>query len=183
MSLKIKIALGILVISGLLVYIFLVSKWNREMVAPASVHSNTVAYESAKKEIELSLLENRDSILSITKYPVLIYRYSHDNCGSCITEDLSELNILQDEVAKGYIIVLPAYEENQQNRVKLANQLASFEYKNMLTSLLVIPKNEEGFTQRYFALIDNKGNLGEVHFTKRKHCCNKSLFSTCKRLL
>ena len=128
------------------------------------MHSNTVAYESAKKEIELSLLENRDSILSIVKYPVLIYRYSQDYCSSCVTEDLSELNILQNEVVKGKIVVLISYEENQRNRITFANQLANFAYKNIPENLLVLPKDEEGFKQRYFALIDNKGNLGEVLF-------------------
>ena len=89
------------------------SKWNRELIPPTSVHSNTAAYESAKKEIELSLLENRDSILSAFKYPVLIYRYTTDNCNSCITEDLSELNILQDEVVKGRITNFPISSTNQ----------------------------------------------------------------------
>ena len=181
MSLKIKVAIGVLAFSGLLVYIFLVSKWNREMVPPASVHSNTAAYESAKKEIELSLLENRDSILSIIKYPVLIYRYSQANCSNCTVEDLSELNILQNEVAKGKSVVLPAYEENQRNKVMLANQLANFEYKNVPASLLVLPKNEDGFAQRYFALIDNKGNLGEVHFPQRGNtAATKAYFQRVK---
>jgi len=166
MSLKIKVAIGILALCGLFAYIYLVNKWNRELISPTSVHSNTATYES-KKEIELSLLENRDSILVGIKYPVLIYRYSHNNCSSCIVEDLSELNILQNEVAKGKIVVLPAYEENQQNRITFANQLTNFEYKNIPEHLLVLPKDKEGFKQRYFALIDNKGNLGEVHFPKR----------------
>jgi len=39
----------------------------------------------------------------------------------------------------------------------LASQLANFAYKNMPANLLVLPKDDKGFAQRYFALIDNKG--------------------------
>ena len=181
MNLKIKVLIGILALCCLFAYIVLVSKWNRELIPPTSVHSNTAAYESAKKEIELSLLENRDSILSAFKYPVLIYRYSQDYCSSCIVEDLSELNILQNEVAKGKIFVLPAYDDDKMNRVALASQLANFEYKNMPASLLVLPKDNEGFKQRYFALIDNKGNLGEIHFPQRGNtAATKAYFQRVK---
>ena len=181
MSLKIKVAIGILVLCGLFAYIYLVNKWNRELIPPASVHSDVAAYESAKKEIELSLLENRDSILSAIKYPVLIYRYPQVNCNSCIVEDLSELKMFQNEVEKGKIIVLPAYEENQRNRITFANQLANFEYKNIPEHLLVLPKDKDGFTKRYFALIDNKGNLGEVHFPQRGNtAATKAYFQRVK---
>jgi len=47
MSLKIKVAIGILALCGLFAYIYLVNKWNKELISPASVHSNTAAYESA----------------------------------------------------------------------------------------------------------------------------------------
>jgi len=96
MSLKIKVAIGILALCGLFAYIYLVNKWNRERIPPASVHSNTATYASAKKEVELSYLKNKDSILETVKYPILIYRYSQDYCSSCVVEDLSELNILQN---------------------------------------------------------------------------------------
>jgi len=196
MSLKNKVAIGILAICGLFGYIYLVNKWNRELDlcavcgeahshshAPDPSHSvnESAKMETAKKEIELSYLENRDSILSVTKYPILIYRYSQNYCTSCITEDLSELNILQNEVAKGKIVVLPAYEENQRNRIAFANQLANFEYKNVPASLLILPKNEDGFAQRYFALIDNKGNLGEVLFPERVNtAATKAYFQRVK---
>jgi len=45
MSLKIKVLIGILALCCLFAYIYLVNKWNRELISPASVHSNTAAYE------------------------------------------------------------------------------------------------------------------------------------------
>jgi len=181
MSLKIKILIGILVVSNLFAYFFLVNKWNNDLLPPATVHTDDAINAAAKKEIGLSYLENRDSILRVVTYPVLVYRYAQDNCGSCISEDLSELRIFQDEVAKGKIFILPAHEENQQNRIALANQLADLEYKNMPASLLVLPKDKDGFTQRYFALIDNKGNLGEVHFPERGNtAATKAYFQRVK---
>jgi len=166
-SLKNKYLVWILALSGLLVYIVMVSKWNREMVPPAVVRSDASIYESAKKEIELSYLKNRDTILADIKYPVLIYRYSHDYCSSCIVENLSELYKFQNEIEKDKIVIMPAFEEDQINMETLASQLASFKYKNTPANLLVFPKDKDGFTQRYFALIDNKGNLGEIYFPKR----------------
>jgi len=38
---------------------------------------------------------------------------------------MQELNILQNEVEKGKIVVLISYEENQRNRITFANQLAN----------------------------------------------------------
>jgi len=183
MSLKIKILIGALVVSNLLAYFFLVSKWNNDLV-PITVHTDDTVYESAKKEIGLSYLKNRDSILNAVKYPALIYRYARDNCSSCIAEDFSELNLFQDEVGEGYIVVLPSYEKNQQNSIMLANQLTSFEYKNMSEKLLAFPRDENGFTQRYFALIDNKGNLGEIYFPERGNMkATKAYFQKVKGYL
>jgi len=169
MSLKIKILVGVLALCGLLAYIYFINKWNDEMVAPTSVHTDEQAYEAAKKEIELSFLKNRDSILSKIKYPILIYRYSNANCSNCVVEDLSELNIFQEEVGKNHIFILPSFEENQRNNKMFASQLANFTYKNMPASLLAFPKDENGFAYRYFALIDNKGNIGEILFPQRGH--------------
>jgi len=43
------------------------------------------------------------------------------------------------------------------------NQLANFTYKNIPANLLVFPKDEKDLDYRYFVLIDNKGNLGEIY--------------------
>ena len=173
MSLKIKILIGVLAFCSLLAYIYLVNKWNSEMIVPTSEHSHShrshSVNESAAREVKLSFLKNRDSILSEVKYPILIYRYSRDNCSNCIVEDLSELNIFQEEAGKDKVLVLPSFEESPNNSRMFANQLANFAYKNMSANLLIFPKDKNGFAYRYFALIDGKGNLGEIHFPQIRH--------------
>ena len=59
-------------------------------------------------------------------------------------------------------------------------ELANFDYKNMPEKLLAFPRDREGFKQRYFALIDNKGNLGEVHFPQRGNTATKAYFQRVK---
>ena len=88
MKLKRNILTGVFVIGGLVAYIYFVSKWNRELIPPPNERSIASVEEAAKKEIELSFLENRDSILAGITYPALIYRYPQANCSSCVIEDL-----------------------------------------------------------------------------------------------
>lgn len=118
-------------------------------------------------KIEKSFMENRDSILSLishTKYPVLIYRYSIENCQSCIVEDLSALNILKNVIGHDNIVVFPAMEETRYNKLLYSNQLSNFRHRNLASSILFVPMDEDGFAHRYFAIINKDEMIEGIFF-------------------
>lgn len=113
-------------------------------------------------------MENRDSILSIInhKFPILIYRYSNENCHSCLVEDLSELNLMKNKIGYDKIVIFPAFEESINNRRLYHNQLANFDYYNFSSNLLLIPTDDSGFVYRYFAIINENGIMEKIFFPK-----------------
>jgi hypothetical protein len=112
-----------------------------------------------------SFISNRLEFNS--KLPILIYRYSYDMCQACVYKDLEMLNSFQGRIGKENILVLPSFPENRSYMIQLKNDLASFNYKNMPVDSLSIPTDEIEGSKRYFALINNEGNIEMVFFPRK----------------
>jgi len=100
------------------------------------------------------------------KTSVLIYRYSKNTCGSCIQEDLLEIEHFQKEIGKEKVLLLPDYPDNREGRIELSNVLDKFNYVNIPVDSFFIPSIEGNFPQRYFAVIDNSGELTMLFFPR-----------------
>ena len=101
------------------------------------------------------------------KSNILIYRYSKYTCGSCIQEDLQEIEFFQNKIGKNKVLLLPAYPDNREGRIELSNILSKFNYVNIPPEIFLIPSQDGEFMQRYFAVIDKEGNLTMVFFPQR----------------
>jgi len=100
------------------------------------------------------------------KTSVLVYRYSKSTCGSCLMEDLQEIELFLQEIGKEKILLLPAYPDTREGRIELASVLAKFNYVNIPVESFLIPSQDGDFMQRYFAVIDEEGNLTMVFFPR-----------------
>ena len=100
------------------------------------------------------------------KNNILIYRYSFFTCESCMQEDLQEIELLQNEIGKNKILLLPAYPDNLQGKIELSNVLAKFNYVNIPIESFLMPSQDVNFIRRYFAVIDKDGNLTMVFFPR-----------------
>lgn len=105
--------------------------------------------------------------LGKTNTSILLYRYSHNMCQSCIFEDLNELYNYQQKIGKDKVLVLPAYENSRENRITLKNELEKFNYKNIHKDSLSIPLDSDGIYRRYFAFMDDEGNINMVFYPIR----------------
>lgn len=112
----------------------------------------------------------------------LIYRFSEDMCDECINQDLSELDKCQEEIGKCHVFIFPAYDQSRNNTVYLKNKLTRFRYKNTQTNLIGFPiHNETGLRQRYFAFIDNNGEIVSMFFPiKNEQKLTQSYFRLIK---
>ncbi|GAB6008818.1 hypothetical protein [Dysgonomonas reticulitermitis] len=116
-------------------------------------------------EIYQSFYMNREYWKNNLKKPVLIYRYPEYMCKSCYNEDIEELLNFQKEEGKDKVLVLPAFEDNRENRIKLRNELAKFNYINTPLNLLKIPDYQyEENQQRYFAVLNKEDEISMVFF-------------------
>ncbi|GEM_PF-1445905 len=113
--------------------------------------------------IEGLRLNQINEILDISS-PVLIYRYTTDVCSSCLHEDLYELSKYMDNLGKQNVMILPAYPNSRYSRIRLSNELAKFNYRNISIDSVAIPFDEDGVTKRYFALISGNGEPEMVFF-------------------
>ena len=116
--------------------------------------------------------------------PVLIYRYSKFMCESCFQEDLQQIELLQKEIGKEKILLLPAYPDNREGRIELTNVLAKFNYVNIPIDSFLIPSQDGNFMQQYFAVIDKEGNLSMVFFPRREEAnLTRIYLSEVKKLI
>ena len=128
--------------------------------------STLINYMAMLSEVQNSYLENKTflEIFFDKKKSLLIYRYAQNMCSTCIAEDLSELRNFQSEFGKSKIFILPAYENTRDGKITLMNELEHFNYKNLDAVTLPIPIDSQMLSKRYFAYINNKGNLNMIFF-------------------
>jgi len=118
------------------------------------------------------------------KTPVLIYRFAKNTCGVCIREDLSEIELLQQEIGREKVLLLPAYPNSRESRIEMSNIFNKFNYLNMTLDSFFMPIQPCGSPQRYFALIDSNRNLTMVFFPQKGETDLTQLyFSHIKKLL
>jgi hypothetical protein len=98
---------------------------------------------------------------------VLIYRYSDAMCETCVFEDLTELQTFQETIGKDNILVLSAYPNDRNGRIRAANELAYFNHRNISMDSLIVPMSETDGHKRYFALINEKGDIEMAFFPRR----------------
>lgn len=106
----------------------------------------------------------------VTKgFPILIYRYSNMMCWSCITEDLDVLLSFQEKIGREHVLILPAYPDDRDNRIRLANELSKFNYRNVPVDSLIIPDDEIAGARRYLALINADDEMDMLFFPRKDH--------------
>jgi hypothetical protein len=103
------------------------------------------------------------------KSDMLVYRFSKNICESCLHDDLKEMEILQQEIGKDRLLLLPSYPNDRNGKIELSNLLSKFSYINLPMDFLIIPSQEGDFQQRYFALIDKDRNLTMVYFPRNEN--------------
>jgi hypothetical protein len=87
-------------------------------------------------------------------------------CEGCIFEDLENLKVLQKQIGKDRILVLPSFSNNSRNRARLLYELADFNYRVISLTSLVIPTLEARGPLPYFAVINSQGNVEMVFFPR-----------------
>ena len=107
-----------------------------------------------------------DFNLKLPNNLTLVYRYSNHICQTCIVEDLMELRDFQQKIGKEKILVLPAFPEDRNSKIKLNNELSGFNYQNISIDSLILPRHETEGEKRYFAVLDNEGKMEMVFFPK-----------------
>jgi hypothetical protein len=121
------------------------------------------------------------------KTSVLIYRFSKYTCDACLHEDLQEIELLQKEVGKDKILLLPAYPDTRIEKFVLLSVLERFNYMNIPLDSWTIPLYYEDGNKtlhRYFAVIDEGGNLTMVFFPRRGEInLIRRYFSEVKKLI
>ena len=152
------------------------------------IFSESVWIENLKKysPIYTDFSHNKVAIQEKTgnKTSVLVYRFSKYMCKSCIQEDLQEIELFQEEIGKGKILLLPAYPDSREGRIELTNVLAKFNYVNIPIDSMLIPSQDGDYMQRYFAVIDKDGNLSMVFFPRREEVnLTRHYLSEVKKIL
>ena len=153
-------------------YQLTISKYN--IIDELKLHSLIYNFYISNKESIKEIIGNKTSIL--------IYRYSKSMCRSCIHEDLHEIEILQEEIGKDKILLLPFYPDNREGKIELTNELVKFNYINIPHDSFIIPSQNGNYMQRYFALIDSDRNLTMVFFPRSGDSnLTKTYFSAVKK--
>ena len=149
--------------------------------------NNRIAYLKLYSPVYISYFNNKSSIREKTgsKSSVLIYRFSKHMCAVCVQEDLYEIEQFQKDIGKEKILLLPDYPDDRMGMIELTGVLAEkFNYVNIPSDTLLIPSNEDNNLLRYFAVIDNEGNLTMVFFPRKDETnLTRLYFSEVKKLI
>ena len=149
--------------------IYLLSKEKRDTRTAAMQELSEMLFEQVSLASPVYHSYHNNKIDFDKKFPILIYRYSDGMCDPCLHEDFKNLNDFQKKIGEENILVVPAFPEDRNNMIRLKNELASFNYKNIAVELLHIPTDESEVARRYFAIIDTEGNLEMVFFPRKGH--------------
>ena len=99
---------------------------------------------------------------------ILIYRYSPGGCSPCFLEDLADLKEFLKRIGKDIALVLPAYPADDRNtRIRLTHEMEGFRYRNIPADSLAMPVCVGKGEMRYFAIIDEQGQVGMVFLPVR----------------
>jgi len=85
---------------------------------------------SLSSEVYHSYAKNKGHWNKQFSHPTLVYRYPEHMCRGCYYESLEILLRFQEEIGKENILLLPAYEESRDSRIKLKNELGKHNYIN-----------------------------------------------------
>ena len=91
----------------------------------------------------------------------LFFRYVQTSCSSCFDSQLNEILTLQEEIGNDRIWIFPAYPDDRNSRIRLSNELAKYNYRNIPTDSLLIPIYS-GEQKSYFAWVNSKGEIDMV---------------------
>lgn len=106
----------------------------------------------------------------------LVYRYCDDTCEKCVAEDLQALYRLQNKIGKEHVLIVPSFLNNRNNKIRLNQELAEFNYSN-IESKQDMPINEEtGLHIRYFIYWGNNKNDYYVFFPAKSQAGLTQLF-------
>ena len=100
------------------------------------------------------------------KKNTLFFRYVQNSCSSCLDSQLNEVLIFQKEIGKDYVWIFPAYPNDRNSKIRLGNELAKFNYRNIPSDTLLIP-TFNGEQKSYFAWINNKNEIDMVFIPDR----------------
>ena len=131
--------------------------------------NNRIARVKLYAPVYIHYLNNKSYIREKTgsKSSILIYRFSKNMCDVCVQEDLHEIEQFQKDIGKEKIVLLPDYPDERKGMIELTNVLSSkFNYVNIPIETLLIPANEDSHLHRYFAVIDDDGNLTMLFFPR-----------------
>jgi hypothetical protein len=114
---------------------------------------------------------------------ILFFRYINNTCSSCLDSYLAEILTLQEEIGKDNIWIFPAYPDGRESRIRLSNELAKYNYRNIPSDSLYIPIFE-GEKLSYFAFINNEGEIDMVFIPDKDHIQEiRNYFIEIKKLL
>lgn len=178
MNIKTKLVIIVLlfysIISTCVLFIFLKSRKNLNEYTESITEKYEIIADFVTNDFCLDFTTNMSHI--ITNKNVFIYRFSDDMCKSCIYEDLTLLRQFQSEVGYEKVLLLPAYREDRNSKIRLSNELKGFQYKNISDKVITFPIDKQiNIKNRYMAYINCNGNIemffmpikGEVELTKR----------------
>lgn len=131
--------------------------------------SNIAHYIDISNEI---VGKDQISSFKLGEKNILVYRFSEDMCDGCVLQDLAELYEMQKNVGENKVLVLPSYEDTRDNRILLTNKLSNFRFVNLSEDSLSFPYNQNtGLNQRFFAYVNDKGEMTSFYFPTRNHQC------------
>lgn len=130
--------------------------------------SKYVLFDNVKysSEVFYSYIAKNKLYMFDVEPPILIYRYHQTICPPCFQEDLSVLYKIQEEIGSDRILILPSYEFDQASLLSMKSDLHKFRHKNITEELFVIPKEDENVYTKYFAFINEDGNLENIFFSQ-----------------
>ena len=130
------------------------------------------------------IVQNFENVKSIYGRPnTLFFR-----CGSTLNWNddnnlLDELTALQEEIGKERVWIFPAYPNDRNTRIRLRQELANFNHRNVPVDSLLIPVYD-GEEKSYFAWVNNDGEIDIVFLSgKNKFQHANKFFMEVKKLL
>ena len=159
----------------------------KELETNYTPDTDILCYGKKVSEVITNYQKSKDIFIDSinNKTPLLFYRYSQFICDGCVQDDLDLLDSLVAKIGKEHILVLPAFPNNKENRLRLRNRLAKFNFINIPIEDFDIPLEcNSNLQKRYFAYINKDRIIEFVFFPEReKPQLTKHFFSEIKEKL
>ena len=152
---------------------------------------NQVKYVFADSEVLMTNIHHVPEILRsyekvkgvYDKKNTLIFRYAPTSCSSCLDNQLYELLLLQEEIGRDHIWIYPAYPDDRNSRIRLINELAKYNYRNIPADSLLVPICH-GEQKSYFAWLNNEGEIDFIFIPERDNVYyTRKYFHYIKRII